>query len=519
MRTLTPSLQDAIDSPVKLPDYRIYAFDQKLDSYTAIINGTYTQTPLDMTPFCSDITWKPAQLSFTLQDPDGDFHPDTGQYKSFVKDGAIIRLLEGDTRVDTDEWVWTFTGSIKGQIGWTKGFRSTALTAKVVVYNRDNCQAYKRRSITTREYTAGTDLGIVCQDLATRYFLLDSSENLIPTNLGRTLMHKTNQLVQVAPWDGLSSVLEVVSQVPFFNGEGRLSSWDKNLARSPNVTLSNYTRIYQVDIPQQTGDIINRVVVIFLDSNLSEVEGMNQCLGTAAITTGFFTPREEIKCYWSDDRKQRARGTYMKIIKSVNDNLLPVGHEDYDEDDIYSGTITITIDAWVSILATVMLAEYVGAALVPDDVVIPSLGGPFPTISVGRLLQAQSLVVILALMMSLGSAQYEIWGVPYDLAYLEKKSIAVEQGLDYYEENEKEIRNDFIGSHDQADSVAVTELIFEKSSGSPRKVVMDDYLQLEIGDIFQVPDGRRFFVKDMTKNIKRGEVPRLEIEGFRVLTA
>jgi hypothetical protein len=513
MRTLSPSLQDAIDSPVRLPDFKIYAFDNKLDDYTAIINGTYTQTPLDLTDFCSEISWKPSQLSFTLQDENGDFHPDTGQYKEYMKDGAILRLLEGDVRVDIDEWAWTFTGSIRGQIGWTKGLRPSSLVAKVVVYNRDNCQAYKRRSITTREYTAGTDLGWLCQDLGINFMGLSAGEVLIPYNLGRTLMHKTNQLVQVAPWDGLTSVLEVVSLVPFFNGEGRLTTWDKNLARSPNVNLSNYTRIYQVDIPQQTGDVVNRVVVIFLDSNLTEVEGSYQCLGTASITTGFFTPKEEIKCYWSDDRKQRARNTFMKTIKSVNDNLLPIGHEDYDEDDIYSGTITITIDAWVSILATVMLVEYLVTAAIPDTVVV------FETVSVGRILQAQALVVILLLMMSLGSAQYEIWGVPYDLAYLEKRSIAVEYNIPYYEENEKEIKNDFIGSHDQADTVAVTELIFEKSSGSPRKVLMDDYLQLEIGDIFQVPDGRRFFIKDMSKSIKRGEVPKLQIEGFRVLKA
>lgn len=515
MRTLYPAMQDAIDSLVKLPSYKVLAFDSKEDNFTAIINGTYTQTPLDLTPFCSDITWKPSQLSFTIQDESGDFHPDSGQYKEFIKDGAIIRLLEGDTRVDEDEWVWTFTGSIKGQVGWTKGVRGSSLVAKIVAYNRDNCQAYKRRSITTKEYTAGTDLGILCKDIATRFMELSDNEVLIQSNLGRTLMHKTNQLVQVAPWDGLSVLLEVVSQVPFFDGEGKLKAWDKNLARIPDVTLSNYTRIYQVDIPQQTGDVINRVVVVFLDSKLEEVDGVPQCLGTASITTGFFTPKEEIKCYWSDDRKQRAKGTWMKIIKSVNDNLLPIGSEDYDEDDVYSGTITITIAVWVPILATAMLVEYLDGAMIPDDVVVAVTTGF--TIPVGRAIQASSLIVILALMMSLGSAQYEIWGVPYDMAYLEKRSIAVEYGLAYYEENEKEIKNDFIGSHDQADSVAVTELIFEKSSGSPRRVIMDDYLQLEIGDIFQVPDGRRFFIKDMTKTIKRGEVPKLQIDGFRVL--
>jgi hypothetical protein len=86
-------------------------------------------------------------------------------------------------------------------------------------------------------------------------------------------------------------------------------------------------------------------------------------------------------------------------------------------------------------------------------------------------------------MMSIGSAQYEVWGTPYDYAYLEKKSIAIEDGLDYWLENEKEIKNDFIGTHDQADTVAVTELIWEKSLSWPRRYVIEDDPSLEPGDI------------------------------------
>jgi hypothetical protein len=503
MRTLTPSLQAAIDSPVRLPDYRLYAFDPSLDDYTAIILGTYTQTPLDLTEFCNNVNWSPAQIGFVLIDEDGSFHPDSGQYKNYVQDGAIIRLLEGDTRVPVAEWVWTFTGAIKGQSGWTKGVRDkgTSLTAKVNAYSRDNCQAFKRRSITTKEYTAGTDLGILCQDLGTDFMGLSEDEILIPRNLGRTLMHKSNQLVQVAPWDGLTSVLQVVSQVPIFNGEGRLTSWDKNLARLPDVSLPDYVRIHQVDIPQQTGDVINRVVVIFLDSNLTQVDGANQILGTAHIEPGYFQGDYKLPVFWSDDRKQRASNTYMIIKQSASNSFtkffwwpLEIITESYQAEDEYGGQIKLHINMVVDIF---MLIDIFTAW-------IPGMG-------------QFSLLSAILIMLSLGNGQYEIWGVPYDMAYLEKRSIAVEAGLQYYEENEEQIRNDFIGSHDQADTVALTELIYQKSSGSPRKVILDDYLQLEIGDICQLPDGRRFFIQDMSKPVQRGDLPKLTIDGFRVL--
>ena len=121
-------------------------------------------------------------------------------------------------------------------------------------------------------------------------------------------------------------------------------------------------------------------------------------------------------------------------------------------------------------------------------------------------------------MMSLGSAQYEVWGTPYDLAYLEKRTIAIVNGIQYYEENEVKIENDFIGTHDWCDMIASTELTYQVSKAHPRKITMDDYLGIELGDIIQIPDGRRMFVSDMRKSIKRGASPILEITGFKVRT-
>ena len=70
-------------------------------------------------------------------------------------------------------------------------------------------------------------------------------------------------------------------------------------------------------------------------------------------------------------------------------------------------------------------------------------------------------MTIMLIMMSVGSAQYDIYGTSYDMAYCEKQSVAVEDGLEYWEENQKEIKNDFLGSYEQADSVAMTELIWK----------------------------------------------------------
>jgi hypothetical protein len=134
-------------------------------------------------------------------------------------------------------------------------------------------------------------------------------------------------------------------------------------------------------------------------------------------------------------------------------------------------------------------------------------------------MQAQAMIGILLIMMSIGSAQYEVWGTPYDYAYLEKQSVAIEEGLEYWLENEKEIKNDFIGTHDQADTIAVTELIWEKSLSRPRRIAIEDDLALEVGDIVALPDGRQILVTGFNKKIRRGEVPTLVIDGGKVMTA
>jgi len=150
--------------------------------------------------------------------------------------------------------------------------------------------------------------------------------------------------------------------------------------------------------------------------------------------------------------------------------------------------------------------------------VVPLEGTGF-TISIGRILQAQAMVGIMVIMMSMGSAQYEIWGTPYDYAYLEKKSIAIEDGLDYWLENNLDLKNDFIGTHDQADIIAMTELIWQKCQGAPRKIAVADDPRLEIGDIIGLPDGRKVVITGMSKTIKRGEVSTLVLDGSKVLTA
>jgi hypothetical protein len=546
MRAIPFALESLLKSKKRIPAYKLYAYNPAVDSYTKVITQNASTTPIDITENCSEISWSMTELSFTLKDKTGDYNPDTGVYKDYLSDGCILRLKEGDIRLPESEWLWTFTGAIKGQLGWLKNRKNRTLEAKVTAYSRENTLAFKRRKMTSKEYTVGTDMGIMFADLAEKLGLT-AGEVRVPGVFGTYFTHKINQVSQITPWDAFVAILEVMMQVPIFDGEGKLSSYRKNMNRPSDITFNDESFVHTYEVVSRTDDAINKVIVTFLDSNLTKVEGPNQKLGDASITTGFFTFEEKLKCFWSEDRKQRASGTVLKVIKGVNDNLLPVGTESYAQNDEYSGTITITVSVWVPTLATAMLIAYVALAWIPDGTVPigsssivnwPStVVGAFAvtdmpvtvvqvtpepdhgwTIPWGRVGQAAALIGILAIMMSLGSAQYEIWGFPYDMAYIEKRTIAIVNGTEYYEECELNIKNDFIGIHNLADMIAACELTFQVSKACPRKLVIDDFLGLEIGDIIQIYDGRKVFILDMKKTIKRGQNPTLEITGFKVRT-
>jgi hypothetical protein len=564
VRYISAAFQEVLDSRRRRPAYKIYAWDPRGTTISQVASAPGNlhaglPTPLDITPYASEIAWSDKQLSFTMVDPNNLFHPDSGAYRNYLGDGAILRLVEGDEILSETDWVTSFTGQIHGQVGWKKARHTGSVTAKVSVFGRAETQAFKRRKITTREYSVGTDLGIALYDVCETFMGLTKAEVRIPFTLGRQFKHKVNQLAQVSPWEAITSLLEVVCYQPYFDGEGKLTYVNKSFQRPPAKVLADYIRCVELEVPENSQDGINKVKVVFLDAQLERVDGPYQKLGDAQVTTGFFSMHETLPCWWSEDHKQRADGTSMKVIKSVNSGLLPVGNESYEQKDDFHGEIEVEISVWVPILATVMALEYVAAALIPDEttstskgftlptvlsapgavaLVAPPTGGPVTgvitmapiqvvaeevpgtgfTIPWGRVLQAQAMLGIMLIQMSIGSAQYEVWGTPYDYAYLEKMSIAMEDGLDYWLENEKEIKNDFVGSHDQADTIAVTELIWEKSLTRPRRVVIENDPSLEVGDIIVIPDGRKILITGLSKKIKRGEVASLVMDGCKVMT-
>ena len=159
MRALPKALNDALTTGARRPAYKVYVWE--ISAYTAVITGTYTEAPFDLTPYVTELKWthgaalhqfhRPRALTSTR------IMALTGATWRTASLSGSKRVMPGWTRAS---WVWTFTGKIKGQYGYAYSRSEKAFKGQVKVYYRGAEQALKRRKITTQEYTVGTDMGI-----------------------------------------------------------------------------------------------------------------------------------------------------------------------------------------------------------------------------------------------------------------------------------------------------------------------------------------------------------------------
>lgn len=519
MISVSDAMEQAINEVVQRPRYKLLSYDissETGETWGKIINGTVTQTPQDLTPFVSDIQWSFERLNFTLSDDQFQFHPDTGSLRKTIFPGRGIRLLEGADNVPEEEWVPIFSGIIQGPYGW-KIERGTISTAKVSVFTRQANQAWQRRKITSREYTIGTDWSIMFLDICTEIMNMDFDEvNVsIPWNL---LFDKTvNQIVDISPWEALTSLAQGNFHRLWFNGKGQISHYPITLDRI-TVSLPDSKLISSYSQGSQNSEVINKVIVTYLDNKLTRVDGARQQLGTANVTTGFFDFEIKIDAYWSEDRRQRADQVELIVKQSINQNDLgiSIGSEKLDIIDEFHGQLVITVDAFVSALAIAGIAAILSSSFLPDKVVVGLFGGGI-TIPVGRVVFATGVIAVLLAMMILGTGIYEIFGVPFDYAFLEKQAVAMLCELQFWEEKELNIRNDFISTESRAHELALNELFYNISLGSPRTLVVANDPRYEPGDILELPGGVKFFIQKASKRIRRGQFSALTLQGFRTI--
>jgi len=517
MISTSPAMTTAIEALVHKPAFTVLSYDISCatgESWGSIIAGTAVQTPVDLTPWVSSVQWNYGQVTVTLSDDTFLFHPDTGSLRDSIKQGRGIRVIEGFRDVPEDQWEPIFSGIIQGSYGWNF-LRGQPSVVQFSVFSRESNQAWKKRMVTSKEYTIGTDWYTMFENIAVDVMAMTTDELAAggPWNL---MFDKTsNQIVNIPPWEGLTQLAQGNMSRIWFNGKGQLATYKFSL-KHQDLVMTDSKRLSSYVQPSGTNEAVNKVVVTYLDNELTKVSGPQQSLGTANITTGFFDLETKLDVFYSDDKKQRAENVKLVVKQSINQNDLgiSIGSERLEIDDEFGGQLIVRVDAFVSALAVAGIGGIIASSFIGDTVVGVGAGTTIPT---GRIIEGAAIVAVLVAMMILGTGVYEIVGNPYDMAYLEKQAIALLNGIKFWEEVQLDIRNDFISTEEFAHQLAVTELIYHQSARRPRTIAITNDLRIERGDIIKLPSGVKFYVLEASKTLSRGSSSSMSLTGFRVI--
>jgi len=464
-------------------------------TFVQILAGTATDT-IDLSQYvvaCKH-TSKDADIAFTYQTQlNGSNQP---------KPGELIEItLNGQT-------LWVGIIDSISAFNLQSGLRKL----EIKVYSRDNTPTWKDIKRVTPLYASGTPVNQIANDVVTAIGLL-SEEIALPLTSTYTV-HSNLQLGNMSGWELLVNTLQSSGIDPYIDARGVLKGISRDLGRASDVVLTE-DRLDAITASKSKSPITS-VRVLWLDPNLSEVVHQDQVLGTATITAGFFQLHQNLDVYFSADRTQRAKGTYMVIKQSANSGLLPVCSEDYIVFDELHGQIQLTTGVWAPLLATASLAEIIAYSFVPDGIITGGfIIGTGETIPYGRLLNAAAEVAVMLIMMSIGTGMYEIRGTPFDLVNARNRTEATAKGVPDWLIQNQDIETDFIMNEAHAQAFAARELIYRARSASKYNARIVDDPRIERGDIVELPDASRIYVLDYARDLTHGSKHLLQLTGFR----
>lgn len=462
------------------------------ETFASVLNGTATGAT-DLSPYASRVSHTDKEatirlsgaLPFTCSN-----QPKPGRLVSVDADGRRLLTMAIEGITDFRE---------------ERGARQLVLTLR----SRDGFGLWRDNRFVTGVYPAGTEFAEVAKDVA-QAMGLSRTEYDLP-NTGFVTPHTNSQMSDMSPWEMLRTLYLAAGQEPFFDTLGQLKTFRRDVTRAADLTLTQ-ERVVSIDGSKARSPITN-VKVKWLSRHLSKVSQQDQIIRGDSVTAGFFKLEQRREEWFSEDRTQRAENTYMKVIQSVNDGLLPVGAEAYTQISTRHGELVVTTAVWVPVLATTSILLMLIASKIPDYVT--SFGGGV-TIPFGRIIHGLAEAFILLILMSLGTGQYEFWGQPYDYVHAKNTSVAFDKHAPRWADIEQIIDNDFIYSEEHARKVAVAELLYASAGAVSWGATIVDDPRIEMGDIIALPDNSRLFITGWQRELSRGEDALLALTGFRV---
>jgi hypothetical protein len=452
-------------------------------------------------------------VTLSLTDPNNVFDPwntiadPTGDGRWLRRDN-VVRITEGDSRVDEDKWVLTFTGKIVGQAGIVlsraSGQQGESLITVKAVGREAGFLKYKS---TSDVFGIGFTYKQIAEDIAQNDMGLDSDEIDWTTWGQRNSGHEVNQIVDEYPLVGIAQLMFPDGLMPRFDGEGKLSQVIGTITRQPDRIYTDENIFQFFDRPFSALNPVNQVIVLGLDANLSKVQQPDQLIAETDVTTGYFTRSEDIHVDWGEDKTQLVMNARVDVVQSVNAGVNKLGNEEeftFIDGPTSEGSsgVEISISTGFSAALLVWIAvEYLALAAVPDEVVTFVVGGV--TIPVGRIEQAILMIAMMLIMSKIGRGKYAFYGEPFEYVFKEIRAVAKIEGTLAEDINEIEIENHFIQTQSDADDAARDVLFRQQVRGNPRDVAMLHDLRLIPDDIFERESGRQYLIGEISRTLTR----------------
>ena len=521
-RPLLPGsvLHEIWGSLKRYPAVRVLVWNPIRVSINEIAAGTVTEPPIDLTSFLEQVEFS-ENVGFENGDdpsvPQATLrfrrNPHAGIFRAgWLADGVIVRVLQGDRRVQDTDWVPIFTGTFRGRPGDNPGTRADESEGfEATAFGRE--ERYLNLEITTEPFEGPVDVGHIAYTIAWKHMGLGQDEILFG-NQGYESQHLTNQLVEINALQALYECLFPVGKKPKFDGSGRLVAVDIDLDKPASRIYSggNFMVERRIAAPNDV-EVNNQVVVKGLSHELTRVIQEAQVLVTANRTAGFFESSVNDSVYYSDDHSQRAQDTYISTKKKIKFSDM-----DWTEVDEFHGKLEIDThqlrNARIIIFATWLALEISVAAIdyffQGGDLAatVLSIFGVTITVATLRLILKNlaniAMAGLLWAMQFIGTGVYEVWGKPFEYVYQEIVSDNRLTGLDPEELRKAEYRNDFVSTMEKLDELGAEHLRREMLKNQLYDIqILDDPL-LEVDDVVELRDGSRYYVVSVKKTIQRG---------------
>lgn len=424
--------------------------------------------------------------------------------EKIFQDGTPIRVYEGDRRVDPNDWIPVFTGSIRGAASAEvakRGERKISFSA----FGR--AQAFQTQNIVGLSFDYDTDLGDAAKQLAMSEMALEPEEIRFG-RFGFQTKHKANTLTQIPKVQGLWELMRPVSRKPYFNARGELVSHVTTFDRSPVYVFDKSPVVVSVIRDQFLGNTTNSYSVTGLDYRLTEIVSSVQKLGDVTVTTGYFDSGYRKEFFFSDDRRRRVKDSFIVV-----DEKPPFGSDaDWEQIDEFHGKLTLDTGyaPWVAGLAATIWASLAVLEAILDGIEDPS-GFVKVVLFITRMTMAAYMLLLLQTMQLLGRWEIEIHGKPFENVYQEIRSIAALKGVPTADQIEQEATIHWLSDIDSVASMAKDLLKRELVKSHSYTITMMSNPIIEVDDIVAIrdeanglPNFSYFYVNSIDRQYQRG---------------